>query len=76
MRDRPSTAERNQTTPAVTAIPGDPDASALVLICDGCGRTFRHDERVWDLLWTFARGAGWRGRDRAVGPHFCARCAS
>ncbi|GGP78357.1 hypothetical protein [Saccharothrix coeruleofusca] len=62
------------STPGVA--PGDRDLSDLVLICDGCGRTFRHDERGWDLLWSSAQGAGWRGRDRAVGPHFCSWCGA
>ncbi|KOX18991.1 hypothetical protein ADK67_34475 [Saccharothrix sp. NRRL B-16348] len=62
----------------VTAIPGDHDVSALVLICDHCGRAHnRPDEPAvrWRALWEQAVAAGWHGLDRPVGPHFCFRCA-
>ncbi|MEU4744169.1 hypothetical protein AB0G02_27405 [Actinosynnema sp. NPDC023658] len=62
----------------MTAIPGDHDESALVLICDHCGRAHhRSDEAAttWKPLWEQAVAAGWHGRDRPVGPHFCFRCA-
>ncbi|MFE2752539.1 hypothetical protein ACFXGA_11125 [Actinosynnema sp. NPDC059335] len=61
----------------MTAIPAARGSTALVLICDHCGRVFedRVVHTVWRLLWTHAVAHGWCGRDRAVGPHCCARCA-
>ncbi|MEV8441772.1 hypothetical protein AB0425_30695 [Actinosynnema sp. NPDC051121] len=60
----------------MTAIPGDHDVSALVLICDHCGRAHNGPEGAgWLPLWGHAVGAGWHGLDRPVGPHFCFRCA-
>ncbi|MFI9012318.1 hypothetical protein ACIGNX_34265 [Actinosynnema sp. NPDC053489] len=59
----------------MTAIPGGQDPDALLLICDNCGRAYQGDTRVpWLALWSAAVGAGWRGRDRAIGPHHCADC--
>jgi hypothetical protein len=69
-----SERDENRT---VTAIPGD-DESALILICDHCGRTCDNGDPppvAWADLWRRAADAGWGGRDRAVGPHFCLRCA-
>ncbi|SDD39008.1 hypothetical protein [Actinokineospora iranica] len=63
----------------MTAIPDDSGTPALVLICDGCGRSRRGERarpEAWLLLWSQAGGAGWRGRDRAIGPHFCPLCAT
>lgn len=62
----------------MTAIPGDHDVSALVLICDHCGRAHTRPDEVaarWRVLWAHAVAAGWHGLDRPVGPHFCFRCA-
>ncbi|MFT7839842.1 hypothetical protein Q5530_27180 [Saccharothrix sp. BKS2] len=48
---------------------------ALLLICDSCGRAYEGDtRRPWTVLWSEAIGTGWRGRDRAIGPHRCTRC--
>ncbi|GAA1311896.1 hypothetical protein [Saccharothrix xinjiangensis] len=59
----------------VTAIPGDQDPVALLLICDNCGRAYEGESRrPWITLWAEAIGTGWRGRDRAIGPHLCALC--
>ncbi|MFD1147293.1 hypothetical protein [Saccharothrix hoggarensis] len=62
----------------MTAIPADHDSATLVLICDHCGRAYDSEDAhtVWRLLWTSAVGDGWRGRDRAIGPHWCRRCAA
>ncbi|MEU6153422.1 hypothetical protein ABZ816_25810 [Actinosynnema sp. NPDC047251] len=61
----------------MTAIPGEHDPATLLLICDSCGRAFDgdHPPRAWQALWARALGAGWRGRDRQIGPHSCRRCA-
>jgi hypothetical protein len=62
----------------VTAIPGDHDESALILVCDHCGRTHNRVDQVvhdWRLLWTQAFTAGWRGQNHPAGPHHCFRCA-
>ncbi|GAA1358218.1 hypothetical protein [Saccharothrix algeriensis] len=60
----------------MTAIPGHPDPTTLLLICDGCGRAFdcADPPRRWRALWERASASGWRGLDRQVGPHSCARC--
>ncbi|MGC7102544.1 hypothetical protein ACPZ19_48410 [Amycolatopsis lurida] len=65
----------------MTAVPVD-EVVALRLICDGCGDPgpraapgAAHHE-AWLLLWGQARQDGWRGHDRAIGPHYCPRCAS
>ncbi|WNV85162.1 hypothetical protein [Umezawaea sp. Da 62-37] len=61
----------------MTAIPGELDTE-LILICDHCGRTHDNGDPPplsWDELWPRATEAGWSGRHRAVGPHFCFRCA-
>ncbi|MDU0287979.1 hypothetical protein [Saccharothrix longispora] len=62
--------------PAVTAIPADHHPGALLLICDDCGRTHLGGEpaTAWHVLWEQAVREGWRGRDRAVGPHHCRHC--
>ncbi|GAB2780914.1 hypothetical protein GCM10027199_64960 [Amycolatopsis magusensis] len=64
----------------MTAVPAG-GSVALRLICDGCGRTgppaeprVPHHE-AWLLLWGSACQDGWRGHDRAIGPHYCAHCA-
>ncbi|HEX6342401.1 hypothetical protein [Umezawaea sp.] len=59
----------------VTASPDELDIE-LILICDHCGRIHDNGDQApvsWDELWLRATGAGWSGRDRAVGPHFCFR---
>ncbi|QFZ19723.1 hypothetical protein [Saccharothrix syringae] len=59
----------------MTAIPHQHDPAALLLICDSCGSAYEGDTCLpWITLWAVAIGAGWRGRDRAIGPHRCARC--
>ncbi|MFD7659696.1 hypothetical protein ACFV4N_37465 [Actinosynnema sp. NPDC059797] len=59
----------------MTAIPHGHDPVALLLICDSCGRAYEGDTRLpWLVLWSVAIGTGWRGRDRAIGPHSCALC--
>ncbi len=62
--------------PIVTAIPGDRDASTLVLICDHCGRTYPDPSPEWAGLWQAATADGWGGRGRPVGPHRCQVCAA
>ncbi|MCE6996042.1 hypothetical protein LZG04_14695 [Saccharothrix sp. S26] len=62
----------------MTAIPGDQDVPALILICDHCGRAHNGQSEAatkWQSLWEEAVSAGWHGLDRPVGPHFCFRCA-
>ncbi|MGM1063012.1 hypothetical protein [Saccharothrix sp. Mg75] len=60
----------------MTAIPAPQDPRELLLICDDCGRAHRDEEpaTTWDALWVQALRAGWRGRDRAIGPHHCRHC--
>ncbi|WP_367138306.1 hypothetical protein [Saccharothrix sp. HUAS TT1] len=59
----------------MTAIPSGRDPLTLLLICDSCGRAFEGDEHLpWVVLWAKAIAVGWRGRDRAIGPHRCAFC--
>ncbi|MFT7837152.1 hypothetical protein Q5530_13480 [Saccharothrix sp. BKS2] len=61
----------------MTAIPTGRDPVVLLLICDSCGRDFDPGDRrqEWIVLWQRAVAAGWDGRDRAIGPHRCDRCA-
>ncbi|GAA0248706.1 hypothetical protein GCM10010492_55780 [Saccharothrix mutabilis subsp. mutabilis] len=62
----------------MTAIPPADGTRSPLLICDDCGRAFavEHPSPLeWLVLWTHAVEAGWRGRDRPVGPHVCERCA-
>ena len=54
------------------------DTAETVLVCDGCGRSRRIDDTglaAWGLLWLQAAKVGWRGSDRAFGPHYCTHCA-
>ncbi|XVV01261.1 hypothetical protein ACQPW3_28110 [Actinosynnema sp. CA-248983] len=63
----------------MTAIPPEDDTGSPLLICDDCGRACTVEQSVpsgWQALWTFAVDAGWRGRDRPVGPHVCDGCVS
>ncbi|NUT52740.1 MAG: hypothetical protein HOV94_36450 [Saccharothrix sp.] len=48
----------------------------MLLICDDCGRSFPLDGQEWASLWHRAVTEGWVGRDRAIGPHRCASCAT
>jgi len=59
------------------------DGVALSLVCDGCGRIERLNERddewrqdvpQWDLMWPQLQRAGWRGSPLAVGQHYCPLC--
>lgn len=49
----------------------------LKLVCDGCGEyvatALGPDD--WPLAWSAAQRHGWRGREQALGPHFCPDCA-
>ncbi|MEV8437950.1 hypothetical protein AB0425_11295 [Actinosynnema sp. NPDC051121] len=60
----------------MTAIPARHDSAALVLICDHCGRSYDRGDphTAWLPLWANAVEDGWRGRDRAIGPHTCLLC--
>jgi hypothetical protein len=59
------------TTPGPDGLPG------LRLVCDRCGASSEIgvDLTAFELVWRFAREAGWRGPARPVGPHYCPSCA-
>jgi hypothetical protein len=75
---RPSPARlRGKGCRSVTGMPIAGETSEIVLVCDACGRTRRIDDigpGAWGLLWLQATKAGWRGSDRAFGPHYCVLC--
>jgi hypothetical protein len=65
----------------MTAIPRPGTSPPFSLICDDCGRneTTTSDTsgpETWQVLWSKAQTAGWRGRGRPIGPHCCPVCAT
>ncbi|GLZ28046.1 hypothetical protein Lesp02_02360 [Lentzea sp. NBRC 105346] len=60
----------------MTGMPSASDTAETVLVCDGCGRSRRIDDgpSAWGLLWMQATKDGWKGSDRALGPHYCTVC--
>lgn len=67
----------------MTAIPRSDNGRRprFILICDDCGRNgtiapIASTPETWPVLWSNAHSAGWRGRDRPIGPHCCPTCAA
>jgi hypothetical protein len=62
----------------MTALPAGAGRDAdLVLVCDSCGDSVRSAQtavRDFRVLWEAVTTQGWRGLDRAVGPHYCPAC--